>query len=78
MSNGTLFDIPVIPWAERNPMLKFGRGPAGKRCKECRHLFSKHYGNTYHKCRFRFDTNGPGTDHRVNWAACVKFEQKIT
>lgn len=58
-----------------NPCVrKYGEGPAGKKCKDCRHLIAKRYSKTYYKCTFRGDTNGPGTDHRVSWQACAKWE----
>jgi hypothetical protein len=61
---------------DSNPMVKsFGYGPEGKRCKHCFHLFKKQYAGTYYKCDYRINTNGPGTDHRVNWAACSKFKE---
>lgn len=62
--------------AEPNPCRKaWGPGPAGKRCKHCLWLYSKIFANKYYKCKMRgLDTNGPGTDHRVNWLACGKFE----
>jgi hypothetical protein len=61
---------------EPNPMVRaFGRGPEGKICRECRHMIVKRFAKTYYKCRFRENTNGPGSDHRVRWSACVKFEE---
>ena len=61
-----------------NPMVKtYGYGPEGKRCKHCSHLFKKQYAGTYYKCDLRFNTNGPGSDHRVNWSACGKFEERM-
>lgn len=58
-----------------NPMLKWGKGPEGKRCKECIHFLVKQLSNRYFKCSQRKITNGPGTDHRANWPACAKFQQ---
>jgi hypothetical protein len=61
---------------EPNPCVKqLGLGPEGKKCKECHHLTALHYANTYYKCDLRQNTNGPSTDHRVNWRACSKFKQ---
>lgn len=59
-----------------NPMVQaYGFGPDNKRCKHCQHLFVRQYMNRYYKCDLRINTNGPGTDQRVNWRACSKFEE---
>lgn len=56
-----------------NPCLAlYGKGPEGKRCKECK-LCYQHHGK-YFKCELRGFTRGPGTDHRANWPACGKFQ----
>lgn len=61
--------------AFRNPCVRaFGIGPEGMRCKQCVHLYRKHYSKTYIKCELRKNTNGPGSDHKANWPACGKFE----
>ena len=58
-----------------NPCLRvYGLGPDGKTCKTCKHLVAKRYANTYYKCALRKNTGGAGTDHRVNWTACGKWE----
>jgi hypothetical protein len=55
-----------------NPCLAlYGKGPEGKRCKECKLLF-RHL--RFFKCELRGFTHGPATDHRANWPACGKFE----
>lgn len=57
-----------------NPMVKaYGAGPTEYKCKHCKHIIAKHFSKTYYKCEFRGNTNGPGTDHRVNWPTCGKF-----
>ena len=57
-----------------NPMVKScGKGPEGKKCKQCKYIIRKEYSKTYYKCQWRGNTNGPGTDHKVNWPACGKF-----
>lgn len=62
--------------SDPNPMVQvYGYGPK-KTCKECVHLFTKQYAGRYHKCALRINTNGAGTDHRVRWNACSKFENK--
>lgn len=55
---------------------RHGSGPEGKRCKHCAHIYRKEFAKNYYKCDLRGDTNGPGTDHRVNWPACGKFEER--
>lgn len=71
---------------ERAPMAKkpenpcislYGPGPVGAKCKTCSHLYWRRLANTYFKCDLRANTNGPASDHRVNWPACEKY-QKVT
>lgn len=58
-----------------NPCIPaYGRGPENTRCRGCKFLIRKHYSKVYYKCKLRGNTNGPATDHRVNWPACGKFE----
>lgn len=60
-----------------NPCVQaWGFGPKGVRCEACAHLVVKQAGNRYYKCVRRGATNGPGTDHRVGWPACGKFEAR--
>ena len=62
--------------SDKNPMVQvYGYGPEGKRCKHCKYLYYKQFANKYYKCGLRVNTNGPATDHRVNWSACGKFEE---
>ena len=63
------------PGKKSNPMLRIGDGPEEKWCKTCKHLGIKQFSKNYYKCRYRGDTNGPGTDHRANWPACSLYEQ---
>ena len=61
-----------------NPMvLKFGEAE-GKKCKHCKHMVIKQYGNRYFKCRLRGNVGAcsPASDHRWNWPACSKFEEQ--
>lgn len=46
----------------------------GPQCGEC--VFFLRGRKSYHKCRKRGITNGPGTDHRVRWPACGLFEER--
>ncbi|TXK52354.1 hypothetical protein FVR03_01170 [Pontibacter qinzhouensis] len=69
-------EVITVSNKKGNPLLKsFGKGPEGERCKNCKHIYRKQYAGTYYKCELRGNTNGPGTDHRVNWPACGKFEK---
>lgn len=54
-----------------------GPGPEGAQCKTCKHLFAREFANTYYKCDLRQNTGGAGTDHRVTWKACAKYETKV-
>lgn len=72
-------EIPIKkPIESDNPMVRaFGRGPEGKKCKECEFLIRYHWRSTsYFKCEKRGITHGPGTDHRLKYEACSKFEQE--
>lgn len=59
-----------------NPcVVAFGPGPAGASCRSCVHLFAQGgVAGRYYKCELRRVTGGPGTDHRVGWPACARFE----
>ncbi|GEM_PF-2826388 len=62
----------------QNPMLAFGIGEPGTRCKDCRHLQRFHQVATWFKCSLRTYgkgiTGGKATDHKANWQACSKFQ----
>lgn len=61
---------------EPNPCVRlFGYGPEGATCKSCGHLYAHCYRRTYYKCDLRKDTAGPGSDHRVGWRACGKWQE---
>ena len=78
----TLFDMTPFPEVEPalrniNPCVAlWGLGPEDKKCATCAFLFAKHYDKTYYKCRKRSNTNAPGTDHRVRFPACAKYEER--
>lgn len=65
---------------EPNPCVRlYGKGPEGKTCKDCALLWC--HGRATHrfyKCKLRTFTHGPGSDHKVRWNACAKFEPKTT
>lgn len=52
----------------------FGKGPDGFTCKGCTHIYRCGRRGKYIKCDLRPHTNGPGSDHRVGWPACAKYE----
>lgn len=59
----------------KNPCVRiYGADPEGRTCKSCVNLYSRHFAKVYHKCKLRKETRGAGSDHRVNWPACAKYE----
>lgn len=64
---------------EKNPCVKlYGAGPEAETCKHCTYLTLQRYtAKNYYKCKLRTITRGPATDHRVNWKACAKFQEKL-
>jgi hypothetical protein len=61
-----------------NPCINsYGEGPAGAKCKTCKYLLYKHRTRRYYKCHFRYITSGPGSDHKINWPACGKYEKAL-
>lgn len=75
-----IFGIDRLPQSTStsiNPCVDvYGKGPEGKKCKDCIHLYAKQYSKRYYKCELRKNTNGPRTDHRVYWPACGKHEEE--
>jgi hypothetical protein len=47
---------------------------AGNLCMDCKHLFCHERSRHWYKCKLYGITGGPGTDWRVKWTACGKFE----
>lgn len=70
-------EVTVGPKGKVNPLLAVFGKLEGKKCKECNHLYRKHFSKVYIKCDLRPDTNGPSTDHKANWPACKKFIPKV-
>ncbi len=57
--------------------LVFGYGPLGVSCRACVHLLHLDYhAKTYIKCDLRKITHGAGSDHRLSWPACARFEER--
>lgn len=52
----------------------YGPGPQGKECKDCIHIVGICHARVYYKCRLRKLTNGHGSDHKLRYAACARFE----
>lgn len=77
---GFYLDVEEIelPPIHPSPMVrKHGLSPGLATCKTCKHLFRKDYrAGAYYKCRLLGNTNGAGTDIRLKWSACGKYEEK--
>ena len=56
----------------------FGQGTLGVTCKMCIHIKRYRTANTYIKCDLRPYSHGPGTDHKVSWQSCAKYEVSPT
>ena len=53
---------------------RFGR-TEGRCCASCVHLVVHKPGqNKYYKCDLTVITSGPGTDWRIGWPACGRWE----
>ena len=78
----TLFpDMPPQPKNEwqgsPNPVVrKLGPDPEGRICRDCTRLYYRQMSKRYYKCDLRKETGGPGSDHRVFWKACSRFEAR--
>jgi len=67
--------IDPRPWRLRVMHRMYGSDP-DHTCGQCKHLIAKRYDKTYYKCDLTRMTNGPGTDWRVSWRACGRFEER--
>ncbi|MEM9414967.1 MAG: hypothetical protein AAGA29_05745 [Planctomycetota bacterium] len=56
------------------PLLNTG-GEGPERCGNCAHRCTISMGGTYHKCALVQNTNGPATDLRCKWAACMSYRR---
>lgn len=70
---------PTEPPSRKKPPCTpapIGSGPAGETCKTCKHSGYVQMANRYYKCGLMRKkwTNGPGSDIRLRWAACEKWE----
>lgn len=52
-----------------------GSGPAGETCATCKHSYGLAGGSkTFYKCRLVKRTCGPGSDIRLKWPACARWQ----
>jgi len=56
-----------------NPASRLALADNGETCGTCAHHVVHLRNKVWHKCDLRF-TFGPGTDLRISWPACVKWE----
>jgi hypothetical protein len=71
------FDAQTNSPARVNPCVRlYGHGPADAKCKTCAFLFYHTTARRFWKCHLRIFTRGPASDHRVNWPACGKYEER--
>lgn len=63
--------------AGRHPATGLRLRPEGGTCGSCAHS-ARHHGGTrqYWKCGLVPHTFGPGTDIRVSWPACARWEER--
>ncbi len=73
---GELTPIGKTSSVKQNPCISSYGTTEGKKCKTCKLLYYHEMSKRYYKCRLRKFTHGPGTDHRVNWPACGKYEER--
>ena len=63
-----------------NPcILVYGTGPDGQTCKGCVHLryaLMRNPNARHWKCDRRVLTHGRGSDHKVSFPACAKYEKR--
>lgn len=55
-----------------------GSGPAGETCRSCAHCYAVRYSKKYYKCDLVKETRGPGSDIKLKWPACARWEAKET
>jgi len=54
----------------------YGKGPEGKKCKTCTHLYRVGKARLFLKCELNKVTRGPATDWRAGYEACGKYEEE--
>ena len=75
------WDEPMKPTKRKTGQPKgnaapIGSGPKGETCRTCAHSRCVRLAKVYHKCALVKATGGPGTDIRLKWAACSRFEKR--
>ena len=84
MNQQDLFDagerIPAEPVSRKKlpcTPAPIGSGPVGETCKTCKHCGYRQLANRYYKCDLMSKqwTGGAGTDIKLRWAACEKWER---
>lgn len=75
------WDVPMKPTKAKRGQPKgnaapIGSGPKGETCRTCAHSCFIKFAKTYWKCDLVQHTGGPGTDIRLKWAACSRFEKR--
>lgn len=76
------WDQPIQPHKPKRGQAKgsaapIGSGPRGETCGTCKHAYSRNGGRrNYWKCDLVKATGGPGSDIRLKWPACSRFDQK--
>lgn len=75
------WDQPMRPTKAKRGQPKgnaapIGSGPDGETCLTCEHSYCVKLGKTYHKCGLVKATCGPGTDIRLKWTACSRWQKK--
>lgn len=61
--------------AGMHPLIGLPLADNGETCGSCNHHRAlRHNRRVYHKCALVGDSRGPGTDLRIGWPACVRWD----
>ena len=75
MSDTLWEPTPLSNVPEPNPCIKrYGYGPDGSICADCKFLTFSQYNRRYYKCQWRSVSASQSSDHRKKWRACRKYE----
>lgn len=76
MKEPMLFKVEPDPDRRNQMVVKAGKGPPGRKCKECAYFVRRQlHGHTYFKCIRYGLSNSVATDWRANWPACKLFAE---